>query len=721
MIARPTLADSLDLVVPWLDSELVDPETLAKLRLVAELLPPVARAGFECRLDPDARQVDLQQGISSGNGELAVLQAVLDAANQAERHPGWAAVQRVCSACQIPDSPLAKGVSELWLEVDFPGGSVDQVYHLAPSIFVRLRPASAGQGGSGALAREVIGVLGSGPGQAPAFAALTACADACPEGAWISHVGAMLGRTAGGFRIHVSGLRLDRMERFLEQVGWPGDGSSIRRLAGELFEIVDSIIVCLDIGERIGPLIGFECVFSLPRETDPRVGRLLDYLISQHLCSPAKRDALLRWPGRISPPETALPWPDHLLILGLQQPAQRLGFLERRWSHIKLTCDPGGPRLAKAYFGFHHGWSVAGEPAQRSAPPRPQRRAFGAAPVARPVEAHLPEASHKAVGYLEDLRSQSGLWREFFTGAPRGMPGRTLYQASDEWVSAYVGWALANCSEQRARVIADEVWNLLLARRLAESGWGYNARILPDADSTLGTLRFARALGLAGSNRLTAAREFVLTHECADGGIACYRIEDSARLSLDYGVPGPWDGWCAPSVSISAAAVTLSVGTRTLNYLLARQRSDGSWTDYWWEDDEVTTALAIEGLLARSRPECQRAIVKAVRWMSERIQPEAGSLGSAFATALRIQGLARTRKAGYRTPDLLPALRWLLELQQPDGGFPASARLLAPPQDQLDRHVSPATVVSSLDHDAIYTTATALAAFNAVQDSLQAE
>ena len=66
---RPTLADSLPLLLAELEPPLVLPATNVALQRTARALAPVPRGGFECRLSALDDQVDLQQCIVRQDGE----------------------------------------------------------------------------------------------------------------------------------------------------------------------------------------------------------------------------------------------------------------------------------------------------------------------------------------------------------------------------------------------------------------------------------------------------------------------------------------------------------------------------------------------------------------------------------------------------------------------------------------------------------------------------
>ncbi|MDC4678464.1 hypothetical protein NQ801_18605, partial [Acinetobacter baumannii] len=119
---------------------------------------------------------------------------------------------------------------------------------------------------------------------------------------------------------------------------------------------VEHITVCLDVGAALSPRIGFECILQDQPPREPRWASFLDELVRQGLCVEAKRDGLLKWPGRITPPMTSTPWPAHLICAAVQQPEDVFTGIDRRVSHVKLTYSPRHQPEAKAYFGFQHSW-----------------------------------------------------------------------------------------------------------------------------------------------------------------------------------------------------------------------------------------------------------------------------------------------------------------------------------------------------------------------------
>ncbi len=291
-------------------------------------------------------------------------------------------------------------------------------------------------------------------------------------------------------------------------------------------------------------------------------------------------------------------------------------------------------------------------------------------------------AIDRAISYLKSKRDRRGWWQDF----------DTLAGASDEWATAFVAAALAESRRERAVAAARESWALLRRRRWWSAGWGYNAAVPADADSTLWVLQLAHRLGVSYSMRIHRAHLFLSKHQRGDGGIATYAdagpIRHYTRLAIPAGIS--FRGWCGSHPCVTALAATLprfNARDHALSFLRHIQLPDGSWPTYWGCDREYTTALAVE-VLARSADSTDAGRVRrAVEWARARlISRSAGSSRgtSAFATACGVRVLLCARDFQEVAESLVAALSALLTRQQPDGSWPASAVLRIPPPNVTD-------------------------------------
>lgn len=228
----------------------------------------------------------------------------------------------------------------------------------------------------------------------------------------------------------------------------------------------------------------------------------------------------------------------------------------------------------------------------------------------------------------------------------------------------------------------------LLTGQHDDGGWGYHAGVPTDADSTACALLFLSALGRRDScvERATAC---LASHQNADsGGLATYREAAPIRRFMGLGAETDLQGWCSSHVEVTATAgraFAAVMGTppggeaeMAWRYVCSRQRVDGSWASYWWTSHHYPTLQAVA--LANEIGD-QDAVKRAAKW-ALRGQAEDGGWSapgastSAFATALSLSVLLRAGWTGFRVDR---AIERLLELQDPDGGWPTHPIMRIPP------------------------------------------
>jgi hypothetical protein len=108
---------------------------------------------------------------------------------------------------------------------------------------------------------------------------------------------------------------------------------------------------------QIGPKIGFECVFSPHPAPRYRLPDFIEGLVARSLCTRAKGDALVGWPGGFNERKSQSVWPADLLARSKQLgPGTASTYL--RWPyHIKLVYRQyQGITEAKAYLAMRQFW-----------------------------------------------------------------------------------------------------------------------------------------------------------------------------------------------------------------------------------------------------------------------------------------------------------------------------------------------------------------------------
>jgi hypothetical protein len=316
----------------------------------------------------------------------------------------------------------------------------------------------------------------------------------------------------------------------------------------------------------------------------------------------------------------------------------------------------------------------------------------------------LGDGLTRAADWLRAQQSRNGAWRDFWT--PSG--------ASDEWITAYVGSALALANDAATRAAAVRAWSYLEMTQHSDGGWGYTASVPSDADSTSWALVLAQRIG-KGSSRCARKALAWLQSARRPGGMPTYRDAGEIREYVQAPPSMDFSGWTQVHACVTAVAAQV----RPLSALLvadvrAHQQADGSWRGYWWFEDSYATAMSVAAL-ASSVPSLRQAdasVEHAGCWAQRQLKE---GVPSPFSLSLLV--MIRLAAGEHSKTELAAYSNALANGQQSDGRWRGAALLRIPRPDTLE----PASVrswqrwcgspppfnVYSPDQCDIFTTATA--------------
>ena len=346
-----TLTESLNLLLPNLEPTLASPDAVLSLKALAANLAPILRGGFECRLSANAPQVDFQQCVIRDKSEVALLRELISTTTSG--HRGWLQLDDFLAQWSEPLSLLGDSIPEIWLEFDINNSGVSLPI---PAIFFGLTKSVSSSVETYPIATKSLDLLLGRSSWCEWQDNLYRCFAACPDGVLISHIGVMLSRKLPALRVNIKRLQPQSLLPYLLEIGWEHETNDLVALMKQLSAKVDGITVCLDVGNKIYPSIGLECIFLNQPDDESRWATFLDYLVELRLCEAQKRDALLKWPGQTNPFNASASWPNNLIVDYLLQSRQRFTVFERRLSHIKISRRKQSPLCAKAYLWFQHQW-----------------------------------------------------------------------------------------------------------------------------------------------------------------------------------------------------------------------------------------------------------------------------------------------------------------------------------------------------------------------------
>lgn len=337
-----SMADYLNVVTPYLPSELASAEAMSNLQLLAQLLPPFSRAMLEFRLGNGSSPVDLS---------IFVDRRTLDLPDTLLTHPVWQSLQNFCREWVEPQSFLYRGLRLTGLEFDV-GEPFTQVP--IPSIFVAWHREMVTD--DQALA-EIVPKLPNYPISSTLEARLQQCVNCLPQGAALESIGVMLSRPTQLVRVITADIPLNQVLEYLMQIGWSEPSDEFSHLLLTLSEFGQEVrLLSFDVGEKIAPRVGLE-FYPKQFPVDNSLWQLfLNHLVAMGLCTPTKKDALLAWPGFTQKADRPELWPSNLLVGDFLRGSTALSLFWRTINHVKIVYQPDTPLEAKGYLIFGHHW-----------------------------------------------------------------------------------------------------------------------------------------------------------------------------------------------------------------------------------------------------------------------------------------------------------------------------------------------------------------------------
>jgi len=359
-----SIADYLKLVQPHLVPQLISLENWSTINTVAQVLPSAITSffGFECRLgikEPQADFLICADAAEAGRKVLAGNDYPITLPDFLTTHPVWSNIRKFSNHWDTNTSPLYQKVRNVWLEFDI-NESLPTLP--IPSCFFGPEPiyqTSAEQRGKLSsphqwVSQTALKLLLNKALSPQVENQLLKCFDLLPTDAYVFQIGVMLARKSDLVRICIRNISPEQILNYLTQLNGSGSFHPLKPILIQLSNFVERIDLDLDVGEVIFPKIGLECYLSQQPNYEPRWQLFLDYLVEIGLCLPAKRDALLAYPGCIREISNREIWPPGLLKLSDFLGAGYETVFFRRLHHIKVVYQPDKPLEAKVYLSVNH-------------------------------------------------------------------------------------------------------------------------------------------------------------------------------------------------------------------------------------------------------------------------------------------------------------------------------------------------------------------------------
>lgn len=362
-----TPQDYLRLVAGRLPGSVLPMDGIRSLLRLASGWPASREYLLECRLGQRPGPVDLSMAYRSRR-EHDALTRWLIARGVRSRERDWIeSIRSIVDSCPDPQSADADPVT-LWLELD---ASANSDTLEPPSVFFRFQPHCNPFSPEGD--RDPVALRGQLPGSManlchrlwPSLGAnVERLLSILPESASIGHVGMMWPRDPALLRITIGGLDPDSIRRLAGGPrGLPADD-----WLGHLAHLPELVAVaCVDLHAGTEPVVSGLELFPHTRGHGRHCWRRsFVELERKGLCTGVQGEELSTWEERVTPLDSAMPWPEDALIESLHRPPNEFSLLRAGLNHLKLVMTPEGDIRAKAYLRIAHEWArfveAPGEP-----------------------------------------------------------------------------------------------------------------------------------------------------------------------------------------------------------------------------------------------------------------------------------------------------------------------------------------------------------------------
>lgn len=337
----------LDVVTPYLQSNLVSPKEIQKIKMLTQVLPPLSGAIIECRLGQGKGEVDfsLRATASDGGREaFAGCHPFFKLPSHWLTDSVWKNIRKFCMQWLNVQSPIHHHVENIWFEFD---SETQNKKIPIPCVFFDVKRES--KSSSKWITNIALQTLIGNPLKEKIKNNLFHYLNLLPSGSQIHYVGAMLSRKQQHLRLT---LLIDgkNILSYLIAIGHRNMADKLHSELNWLLSYSETLSVSIDIHNMTLPKIGFEVK---PQKKSLMI-LFLDDLTRKGMCTKQKKDALLNWPGQ-SPELNNIKEKVSLHAPSHYEPGISIVHT-RRINHIKVVLQQDIKYEAKAYLYIGYGW-----------------------------------------------------------------------------------------------------------------------------------------------------------------------------------------------------------------------------------------------------------------------------------------------------------------------------------------------------------------------------
>lgn len=347
---KPTLANYLDFLTPWISADLISPLYMNRIQTIAEQLPVLSFGAFECWLDAKEPRVDFNICINPRlNEHIAIRDWQLEGA-LIENQAYWGMRDKIRDFCVLWTQehfflkPLLGELSEVydiadlqipsppvpWLYISFLNNFLDRDQDIKAEVIAKTLSLLDNE-----LSAEV---------KEKFYAIVRSLPSSCRVGT----IGINKRNNQPTIRLYLEIYTFEEVIQILHFLEWPGNIKELEATWAPWSKSCRIYGLAMDFDGNFSPKIGIEWHFHLDN-LELHLSEFTQNLCDLGLCSIAKRKAVLQWNGyiEVETPSEFWSWPDRILKEPENIPNRVK--IKKMLSYIKIIFEPDRPPVAKAY------------------------------------------------------------------------------------------------------------------------------------------------------------------------------------------------------------------------------------------------------------------------------------------------------------------------------------------------------------------------------------
>jgi hypothetical protein len=324
-----TLSELTAAVKPQVNLEFIDASCLSQIQSIAKLFPAKAASSFlfERRLGRNDTRIDFALSLNENGAAWFEVCGL------------WPEIRDLLARAS---AETILGPSGLWFEFDT---SQQVKASESPSVYVGIKAARDNRSALLALAQCL------NNRHEASVETVGRCIASFPSSVRRLYVGAMRSRNVSGIRLSIDCLGHDHLVDYLYDVRWPGDIDRVGSFIARFASVCKRFGVQIDVAAEMRSWLGIELMVETPHPdayTARSAKPLLEALVREELCSTFESEELAKWPSNTT---YVAPLIDRLIEGADPRPQARLrhGALVTAVNHVKISFDPDGTILTKAY------------------------------------------------------------------------------------------------------------------------------------------------------------------------------------------------------------------------------------------------------------------------------------------------------------------------------------------------------------------------------------